>query len=141
MTDAVLGKGTLLKAGDGAGTEVFTAIAEVKSISGPDITRDTVDVTHMESSGNFREYISTLQDGGTMNFDINYIGDNTTQNNLKADMDAGTARNFQLLMPNTGATLFTFTALVVGFSFNFDIESLISASISLKITGVVTITP
>lgn len=140
MTSAVIGKGTLLKAGDGGGPEVFTTIAEVKSISGPQITRDTLDVTNMDSVGNFREFVSTLQDGGTVSFDVNYIGDNTSQNNMKTDQDNGTARNFQILMPNVGATLFAFTALVVGNDFNFEIDGIISLSISLKITGQVTIT-
>jgi len=139
MTSAVIGKGTLLKAGDAANPEVFTTIAEVKSISGPDISRDTLDVTNMDSSGNFREFVATLQDGGTVSFDINFIGDNATQTGLKTDMDAGTARNFELLMPNTGATLFTFTALIVGISYSFEVDGIISASISLKITGTVTI--
>ena len=139
MTSAVIGKGTLLKAGDGGGSEVFTTVAEVKSISGPDITRDTLDVTNMDSSGNYREFVATLQDGGSVSFDVNFIGNNTSQNNMQTDMNAGTARNFQLLMPNVASTLFTFTALIVGLTFNFEIDGIITENISLKITGAVTI--
>jgi hypothetical protein len=35
MTEGVIGLGTILKIGDGATPEVFTAIAEVKDITGP----------------------------------------------------------------------------------------------------------
>ncbi|KKK53886.1 hypothetical protein LCGC14_3090310, partial [marine sediment metagenome] len=35
MSNAISSFGTLLKVGDGAGTEVFTTIAEVMDIDGP----------------------------------------------------------------------------------------------------------
>lgn len=142
MTSAVIGIGTLLKVGDGATpTEAFTTIAEVKSISGPSETRDTLDVTNMDSPNQYKEFVATLIDGGTISCDINFIGDNTTQNGLRTDMLAGTARNFQLLMANTGASLYAFTAFVTEFSPSFDVESIVTASISMKITGAVTFTP
>jgi len=40
MTEGVIGLGTLLKIGDGASPEVFAAIAEVKDITGPGLTRE-----------------------------------------------------------------------------------------------------
>ena len=138
MTSAVIGKGTLFKRGDGASPEVFTTVAEVKSISGPELSRDTLDVTNMDSTGNFREFVATLQDGGSVSFDINLIGDNTSQNNLDTDMNNGTARNFQMLLPNVGATLYSFTGLVTGFSVAVEIDGIITASITIKITGAVT---
>jgi hypothetical protein len=40
MPEGVIGLGTRLKIGDGATPEVFTAIAEVKDITGPRLTRE-----------------------------------------------------------------------------------------------------
>ena len=40
MSDGVIGLGTLLKIGDGATPEVFTAIAGVKDINGPVLSRE-----------------------------------------------------------------------------------------------------
>ena len=37
--------GTQLKRGDGAGPEVFTSIADATGISGPGLSRETLDVT------------------------------------------------------------------------------------------------
>ena len=39
MTEGIIGLGTLLKIGDGATPEVFTAIAEVKDITGTGLTK------------------------------------------------------------------------------------------------------
>ena len=51
MSNAVSSYGTLLKIGDGGGTEVFTPLAEVKSIEGPDMETDIIDVTTHSSAG------------------------------------------------------------------------------------------
>ena len=40
MSEGVIGLGTLLKIGDGDTPEVFTAIGEVKDITGPGLTRE-----------------------------------------------------------------------------------------------------
>lgn len=58
------GFGTLLKVGDGASpTEAFTAIAEVKSISGPSMSMETIDATHMESPSGYREILPSFRNG------------------------------------------------------------------------------
>jgi hypothetical protein len=51
MTEGVIGLGTLLKIGNGASPEVFTAIAEVLGITGPGLTREFAGFTHRQSSG------------------------------------------------------------------------------------------
>ena len=76
---AISAFGTLLKVGDGGGTEVFTTIAEVKEISGPSISVDTVELTTHSSSGAWKEYLPTLIDAGEVTFDVNFIPTNATQ--------------------------------------------------------------
>ena len=46
MTEGVIGLGTLLKIGDGEVSESFTAIAEVKDITGPGLSREFAEFTH-----------------------------------------------------------------------------------------------
>ena len=139
MTSAVAGIGTLLKAGDGGGTEVFTTIAEIKNIDGPNVSLETIDATTMDSPGGAREFIGGLINNGTLSCSFNYIGDNVTQNNLETDLKDKKLRNFQLLMTNTAGTLISFSALVIEFSRSFEIESLNNATINLQISGEVTI--
>jgi len=52
-TSAVAAFGTLLKIGDGGGPESFTTIAEVRTLGGPELSRDTVDVTSHDSTANW----------------------------------------------------------------------------------------
>ena len=46
MSNAIIGTGILLKAGDGATPEVFTTVAEIVSLKPPSYSRNKVDVSN-----------------------------------------------------------------------------------------------
>lgn len=120
------------------GTEVFTTIAELKSIVGPQLGQDVIEVTHMESPNAYREYIASLLDAGEMSATMNFTNV-ASQSAVITDLENRTRRNFQLVFVTAAATLtYSFAALVTGFEFNFQIEEAIAADLTLKITGPVT---
>lgn len=138
MSDAVFAQGTLLKAGNGAATEVFTTIAEVTNIGGPSLALDPVEVTNMDSTAGWREFIGGLLDGGEVSLTINYLPTNATHNasnGLIADMTNRTKRNFQLVFSDGSSTTFSFTALVTGFETGEPVDGQLTAEVTLKITG------
>lgn len=133
--------GTLLKRGDGGGPEVFTTIAEVRSITGPGLTTDTIDVTNHDTSQGYREFISGLQDGGEFSFDINYIPSNATHNNttgLLRAFDQKTINNYRLVFPD--ATTWNFRGLVRQVSITAPIDGQLTASVAVKVSGKPTLT-
>lgn len=133
---AIKAQGTLLKRGDGATpTEVFTTIAEVKDISGPGLSLDTADVTTHDSPGGWEEHIGTVLRSGEISFDIELDPALAGHTGLRSDMIARTARNFELLFPNTGATVWSFTAIVTGFEPSAPVGDDLTASVTLKLTG------
>lgn len=138
MTSGISAFGTLLKIGDGGGTEVFTTIAEVRDISGPSLKLDTEEVTSHSSTAGWREYIGTLLDAGEVTFDINFIPTAATHSQtsgLIKDLKNKTLRNFQLVFPNVGATTWAFAAYVTGFEPAEPVEGVLAASVTLKISG------
>ena len=137
-TSAAAAFGTLLKIGDGGGPENFTTIAEVRTIGGPELSRDTVDVTSHDSTANWEEVIVTILRSGSVSFGINYLPANATHDagtGLIKDMTDGTLRNFQLVMSDAASTTWAFAAYIVGFNPNFDFDAEISAEVSLKLSG------
>lgn len=139
---AISGFGTLLKIGDGGGTEVFTTIAEVKDISGPSFSADTVELTTHSSSGAWKEKLPTLLDAGEITLDINFIPTNATQSQstgLLRDFKNRTKRNFQLVWPDVGGTTWAFSAYVTGFEPSAPVDDLLGASVTLTITGAPTL--
>jgi predicted secreted protein len=137
MTSALAAFGTLLKMGNGVTTtaETFTTIAEVKDISGPSLSLNTVDVTAHDGSG-WRDFVATLLDGGEVTFEVNYVPTNATHNNtagLIKMMTGRTLRNYQLVFP--GPTTWTFPAYVTGFEPAAPVDGALTASVTMKISG------
>ena len=135
---AIFARGTLLKLGDGGGTEAFTTIAEVITLAGPDLTLDVIDVTSHDSANGARERIGGLLDVGQVTATINFIPTNATHNftsGLIHDMLNRTKRDFQIVFPNGATTTWAFTALVNKFSPKEEIAKQLTADITLMGTG------
>ncbi len=142
VSGAIFAHGTLLKIGDGAGTEVFTTIAEVTDIGGPELALEIAEVTSHSSASGYKEKIGALLDGGQVAFSINYIPTNATHNNtagLIKDQKDRTLRNFQLVFSDSGTTTWSFAALVVNFSPTEPIDGALTADVTLEISGAPTL--
>lgn len=135
---AISSFGTLLKIGDGEGSESFTAIAQVMDISGPEQTLGTQEVTPQTAPNGAKVYIPTLLDGGDVSMDINYEPAGATHDQttgLIKDQTDRTLRNFELVFPDTGTTTWSFSAFVTKFAPTAPVEGALTASITLKISG------
>ena len=135
MTSAVLGLGTTLQVGDGASPQVYTTIAEVLTMSGPSLTAEDIEVTNFDSTA--KEYISGVPDGGSVNFELNWIS-GTQQKQLRDDVDAGTSRNYMITFPTSPNTTAVFEARCTEFSMSTEPNAQVRASANLKISGSVT---
>jgi len=140
-TGALAAYGVLLKVGNGATSETFTTIAEVRDIEGPELELEAKEVTSHDSGG-WREFIGTLLSGGEVSFDLNFIPTNATHSysaGLIKDMTDRTRRNFQLVFSDSGGTTWNFAALVTGFSPSAGVEDELKAEVTLTITGAPTL--
>lgn len=137
-SNAISSFGTLLKIGDGGGTETFTTIAEVTDINGVSLKSNTEDTTNHSSPGSFEEKIVTTLTMGPIKFGINFIPTAATHSyttGLIKDWKDKTKRNFQLVFPNTGATTWTFSAFVTLVDIKSPVKGKLSADVNLDITG------
>ena len=106
------------KRGDAASPEVFTALANVVSITPPQRSRETVALE--EIANDFEEYIPGVLDAGevslTLNFNLRTGGNYSEFASLQADQKAETTHNYQILIkdPTDGSTLKTiqFAAII-----------------------------
>jgi predicted secreted protein len=117
-------------------SETYTTVAEVRSITGPGYTGDTVEVTNHSSVGAFREHIASLLDGGNLTFDMNFIPAEPTQDQTNGLMSKYLTRsrtNFRLLMRD-GSSL-DFQGFVTGMGLTFPVDNVQTASVTIKVTG------
>lgn len=133
------GFGTLLKVGDGASPEVFTSVAEVIGpITGPGIGVDSVEVTDTESPNTHREYIPGLVDAGEISFDMNFLPQDSTQdetNGLISLAQARTTKNFQIVYSDTSNSTWAITGFITSLEPTAPIDDRATMSCTIKITG------
>ena len=137
-TNAIGGFGTLVKIGDGGGTEVFTTIAELKNIKLPGVKNVIVDVTSHSSPGGIKEKLAVLGENTEMTLDERLIATNATRSypsGLIKDALNRTKRNFKVVLPDAGATTWQGAAYVEEFTPEAPVDNVLKASIKLTPAG------
>lgn len=128
------GMGTTFGEETSPGSDVYTAIAGVKSIAGPTISRDMADVTALDATSGFEEVLPTIIRTGEIQLDMRF--DNTVHSSLNTRMVAGTGQNYQIAFPDAS------TVTVSGYIANIDIsvatDSEVQGNVSVKVSGPVT---
>ncbi len=110
---------------------VFTALAEVLSVTPPAIAVETIEVTHMGSDDGFREYIAGLKDGGEVTVNMNYVEASATL--LQTLVLAG-IETFRITFP--GSSTYTFSGIPTAFTFDdVVIDDKIAMSLTIKVSG------
>jgi hypothetical protein len=98
-----IGKGTQLQMGDGAGPEVFTAIAKLDTIAWSGIEGEAMDETDFDSA-DFGEQVSGgLLKWGEVTFEGNWTGD-AQQMAFHAAVLAHVVKNFKIVFPSSVAS-------------------------------------
>ena len=131
MTNAIPAFGATLKKGT-------TAIAEVLDISGPNLSRATIDATSHGSTGGWKEYLAGVKDGGEVSFTVQYVPTNSTHDastGLLSLLDDTTPSTFSLVFPDSGSTTWTFNGWVTAFHPSAPVEGKLTAAVTIKVTG------
>jgi predicted secreted protein len=126
----------------GGQAEVFTTIAQVRNISGPGLSLDFEDVTTHDSTEAWEEVVATVLRSGEVTLDLVWDPTTPTHSNgvgLLAVMPRRATRNFQVIFPDTGPTTWAFAAEVTGFEPDAPHDGALTASVTLKLTGQVTL--
>ena len=135
--NAIVGKGALLKRGNGASNEVFTALAEVNTIGLPNQSRTMIDLTDLNSVAKI--FKKGLKDAGSISFSMNFT--RASYIAMNADLDSDAAVNYQIVIPDTGATTIDFSGYVHELGGNIPgPDEKISVDVTMKISGDITIT-
>lgn len=140
-TAAIFAHGTLIKMGDGGSPESFTTIAEARAISGPNITAAVLDATTHDSAG-WMEKVAGLLNAGQVSFQVMFRPLATTHGytaGILKKLVNKTRTNFQLVFPDGSSTTWTFLAIVTGFNSTEPHDGLMTANITLEISGAPTL--
>ena len=130
MSDAIAGVGTLFRRWSGS---AWVNIAEVNSIQGPNKTRETIDVTSLDSTGGYREFIASFRDGGTVQLTMNFT--RATYELMNDDFEDDDAQSYEIVLPDDENTSLEFTGLVTEVPLAISTDDKVTADVTIKVTG------
>lgn len=134
MSDAISGIGTKFSRWDTVGTSGdWVPLAEVNSITGPGMSRETIDVTSLDSIAGYREIIGGLRDGGTVTFSMNFTRANYDL--MKTDFESDVLQNYQIMLPDDVDTAFEFEGLVMELPLSITVDDKITIDVTIQISG------
>lgn len=137
-TEALSSQNAYISTGNGASPEVFTEIAEVKHIGGPNEKADESDVTHLRSPGGYREFIPSFKDGGELPLELNFIPGNATQDSVTGlryefQQNPIPTKNRRITFPD--GTTATFAAWVKAIGTDLNVGNPMMLNVTLRIVG------
>jgi len=136
-TQATKGFGTIVEYLSTA-PSTYSPIGELVGVTPPQKSRETIDATHMASPDGYREFISSLRDGGEATLTFNYTeAGYQVLEDMFDDDDPATYR----ITLTDGATI-GFSGLVTDQPIDdVAIDDKVGMSATIKVTGKVTFTP
>ena len=137
-SNAISGEGALFQRESDSSSGVYATIAEVNTITGPSMTKDFIDVTSLDSTGGYREYIGSFRDGGTVVLNMNFTVDGYEE--MHNDFESDDSKNYQIVLPDTGAYTLGFTGFVTDLPLTIPLDDKITVDVTIKVTGQVTST-
>lgn len=136
MSDAVSSQGTYISFGDAASPNTYTEVGEVSAISGPTPDSEEIDVTHLRSTGGFREYLQSFKDGGEISVTANFLAGNATQDGstgVRSLFLSGAIRGWKVTLPT--ADSITFDAYVKSVGMTASVGAKLEFTFVLRVTG------
>ena len=130
MSNAVAGVGAMFRRWDGS---VWDQIAEINTITGPSKSRETIDVTSLDSTDKYREFIAGFRDGGTVVLNMNF-----TRNEydiLNGDFEDDDLQNYEIVLPDAENTTLEFEGLVMEIPLTIPPDDKISMDVTIKVSG------
>lgn len=117
-------------------SSTYVAIGQVKSISGPDVSVDTIDVTTHDSTSQWEEHVAGVIRSGEITLDLVYDTANAQIVSFLSGLR--TAQNMRISFNNAASDVMTFSGIPIGFSQSLPHDGSIDATITIKPTGVIT---
>lgn len=136
--DKVIGLGTTFSMSTSVTTasSLFTAIAGIIDLPGPDATGTDIDTSTIDNDTNFQTFQRGQVDPGSMNLTLSYSQNSASQKKLVTALNSGNLRSFRITHTATGFDAEVFDGYVSGMGRpQFGKDSMIQRSVAIKLSG------
>lgn len=129
-SNAIAGVGTKFLRWSGS---AWQSIAEINSITGPSMSRDTIDVTSLDSTGGYREFITGFRNAGTVVLAMNFT--RVTYEQMLEDFEEEDAQTYQIILPDSENTSLSFEGTVSELPLTIPADDKVTADVTIQVTG------
>ncbi len=129
---AFAGVGTLFRKWNTT-TGAWDNIAEINSITGPEMNRDFIDTTALDTQGGYRTYITGFRDAGQITLAMNFT--RATYDIMLADFESDVAQNYEIVLPDDDVSTLEFTGLVTQVPLSIPPDDKVTADVTIRVTG------
>jgi predicted secreted protein len=130
MSDAVAGVGTLFGRWNGSEWE---NLVEVLTINGPTPSKEVIDVTSLDSTGGYREFIGSFKDGGTVQLSLNFT--RAMFEMMKEDFESDELGTYRVVLPDAENSTLIFDGLVMEHPLAISADKQVTFDVSIKVSG------
>lgn len=116
----------------------YVPVANVTKIRPFAAKADSIDISAMDSASGYREKIAGMLDAGQASVDLNYDDKGTTHKFLLTNL--GVQLMFKVTFPGSSPTTAVWTGFINGVGPEIPFDNKMTATISVEISGPVTIT-
>ncbi|ACT00221.1 phage tail tube protein [Paenibacillus sp. JDR-2] len=109
-------------------------VAELTSISGPELSADTIDVTTLDSNG-WREFLQGLKDGGEVSISGFFNTSDIGQMAVYQAFNQGSLDSYTILFPPALGASWTLNGIATGISTSAELEDVVSFEATIKVSG------
>jgi len=127
---------------DGSGgVTALTDIAQISSLSGPNLQADTIDVTTHDSVNATKEFVSGLIDAGEFTVGLVFDPNVVTHTALWNDLVARTSASFALHFPTLLGVSWGFEGFITGFgAIEAQPNGAVTTTVKIKLSGAPNVT-
>lgn len=113
-----------------------SAIAELTSIGGLELSAETIDVTNLSSGGGYREFIGGFKDAGEVSVSGFFNPSDTNgQMALYNAFESGSTDTYSIIFPAALGATWSFSGVVTAFSTGAELEEAVSFEATIKVSG------
>lgn len=125
----------------GIGKTTPIIVGGLTSIGGLELSADTIDVTALNSSGGYREFIGGFKDAGELSLEGFFDATaGVGQKELYDRFESGVTDDYTITFPLAMKAKWEFKGVVTGFSTSADLEDAVPFSATIKVSGKPTLT-
>lgn len=111
------------------------SVGGVTSIDGVSVSADEIEVTALDNSTGYREFLQGFKDGGEVSVSGFLDGVDNGQAELYTLLESGASTTVLIIFPSAIGKTWTFTAFVKEFTTGVDVDNAITFDVTLRVSG------